>query len=449
MLWLIPRPMTAVAGSGIPIFLLGYLTCVLRGSVVKERELPMSTYINTLSLFSRNVRLFLTATAINGFAFFGIYNLLLNLYLLRLGYGPQFIGLVNAVGPLAFGIGSIPAGIISQRWGSRRTLIASYSIVLVTFTLLPYAEFVGAAWQQLWIATNYALAWLAATLFAVNTAPFLMASTTNSERNHAFAVHAAIGPVAGFLGNLVGGVLPGLFAGALALSLETPSAYRLSLWFAASLYLVAVWAMYRAHEAYAAHAKTHVVSFAPPPYAIIFLLAAVGFLRTGGEWVMRVFFNVYMDTALQAPVALIGGVSALSQLMGLAALLAPMVMLRWDKFHLSLFGMVIMTCSFLPLLLIGNVYAVAISYMVLIAAFALTMPAFSVLNQESVDVQWRTRLSGATNMAFGAGISAVAIGGGYVLTYFDFRALFAAAAGLLLAAALLFWAAFNRAAGKV
>src|SRR5687767_5747783 len=111
----------------------------------------MGTYISTLSLFSRNVRLFLLATAINGFGFFGIYNLLLNLYLLRLGYGPQFIGLVNAAGPLAFGIGSIPAGIVSQRWGSRRTLVASYVIVFITFALLPYAEFMSATWQPLWI----------------------------------------------------------------------------------------------------------------------------------------------------------------------------------------------------------------------------------------------------------------------------------------------------------
>jgi predicted MFS family arabinose efflux permease len=123
-------------------------------------------------------------------------------------------------------------------------------------------------------------------------------------------------------------------------------------------------------------------------------------------------------------------------------------MMRWGKFHVATFGLAVMACSFLPLLLLGNLYAIAITYMVLIAAFALTMPAFSVLSQESVDIQWRTRLSGAMNMAFGAGISTIAIGGGYVITLFNYRTLFAGGAGLLLAATLLFWFYFQRTQGK-
>jgi MFS family permease len=207
---------------------------------VFDMEITLGTYIRTLSMFRPNVWLFLAATAINGFAFFGIYNLLLNLYLLRLGYGPQLIGLVNAVGPLAFGIGSIPAGMISQRWGSRRALIASYSGVLIAFSLLPFAESMPTSWQPVWILVNNGLAWLAATLFAVNTGPYLMASTTPHERNHAFAIHATVSPVAGFAGNLVGGLLPGFFAGMLSLSLDDPSTYRFSLWFASSFYVLAV-----------------------------------------------------------------------------------------------------------------------------------------------------------------------------------------------------------------
>ena len=41
--------------------------------------------------------------------------MLLNLYLLRLDYGTEFIGLVNAVGLLTFGLASLPAGILGSR----------------------------------------------------------------------------------------------------------------------------------------------------------------------------------------------------------------------------------------------------------------------------------------------------------------------------------------------
>ena len=57
----------------------------------------LHTYIQAVRLFNRYVRLFLVSATLFGFAVFGgIYPILLNLYLLRLGYGPEFIGLLDA-----------------------------------------------------------------------------------------------------------------------------------------------------------------------------------------------------------------------------------------------------------------------------------------------------------------------------------------------------------------
>jgi MFS family permease len=84
-----------------------------------------SSYVHTLRLFSRDIRLYLISFALFAFTIFGgIYTVLLNLYLLRLGYGPEFIGLVNAVGLLALALFFLPAGAITRRWGLRRAMIA-------------------------------------------------------------------------------------------------------------------------------------------------------------------------------------------------------------------------------------------------------------------------------------------------------------------------------------
>ena len=72
---------------------------------------------SNVRLFNRNVWFFLLATAVHGFVFFGIYTLLLNLYLLRLEYDTTFIGLVNGIGPLMLALFSLPAGVVSRRWG--------------------------------------------------------------------------------------------------------------------------------------------------------------------------------------------------------------------------------------------------------------------------------------------------------------------------------------------
>jgi hypothetical protein len=75
----------------------------------------VTTYAQKLRLFNRDVRLYMVTWILAGFCFVGIYMVLFNLYLLRLGYDPEFIGLVNAAGSLAFAILSLPAGALGGR----------------------------------------------------------------------------------------------------------------------------------------------------------------------------------------------------------------------------------------------------------------------------------------------------------------------------------------------
>jgi MFS family permease len=189
----------------------------------------MNHYFQTLRHFNRNIRLLFAANAILGFVFFGIYALLLNLYLLRLGYGADFIGQVNAVGPLALAIVSLPAGVFSQRYGIRNGLRIGFLFTILCRALLPLNEFLPSGWQQIWILSSYGVSWAFGALILVNIPPFLMAATAEEERNHAFAVQGAIWPFCGFAGNLVGGLLPGLFAFLLNAPLADAAPYRLTL----------------------------------------------------------------------------------------------------------------------------------------------------------------------------------------------------------------------------
>ena len=51
----------------------------------------MESYLQTLKRFNRETWLFLISSALIGFSYVGIYVMLFNLYLLRLGYGLSFI----------------------------------------------------------------------------------------------------------------------------------------------------------------------------------------------------------------------------------------------------------------------------------------------------------------------------------------------------------------------
>ena len=100
----------------------------------------IAEYWVAIRIFNRDTRLFLVAGAIHAMAVVGIYGVLLNLYLVRMGYGIEFIGLINAAGLLSFAMSSVPAGYVAQRWGIRRTMIASLGIGVVAMGLMPLAD---------------------------------------------------------------------------------------------------------------------------------------------------------------------------------------------------------------------------------------------------------------------------------------------------------------------
>jgi len=395
----------------------------------------MREYWHNLKLFNWNVRYFLLAGAVHGFVFFGIYTLLLNLYLLRLGYGSEFIGLVNGLGPLMLAVFSLPAGVISSRWGSRRVMLWSYFGMAIFFGLTPLSELLPEAARQTWIATTYAGSWIGGAFLVVNFAPYLMAWTGEQERNYAFALQAASLPLAGFLGNLLGGVLPSFFASMAAVTLESPEPYRNALLVAAVVELLAVVMMKQTAEAEPMNESTSTQSASDtvPPYRLIILFALITLLSISGEWTLRVYFNVYLDSVLATPTTIIGALSAGAQLMGLTAFLVPQVAARWGKDRIVLLGLLSVFVAFLPLILIHHWLAVGVGFMILIAFLSMSYPTLGVLSQSMVEPGWRTIMASASSMSIGVGIALTSLGGGYVISAAGFPMLFmlAAAAGLL------------------
>ena len=309
-------------------------------------------YIQSVRLFNRDVRLFLVSSTLFGFAIFGgIYPILLNLYLLRLGYGPEFIGLLNASGSLCIAIFCIPAGALGSRWGSRQVMIAGLLLLVAGNGLLPLAEFAPAGSRSTWLLATNLLGALGVALYIVNTSPYLMAVTGDAERNHAFSVQAALGTLAAFFGSLAGGFLPELIATVTHTSLSQPAPYRYPLLFAAAMLLPAAAALLSMADVREVRTATGGGKAGPAPLFLIGMLTLVVTLQVAGEGAARTFFNVYMDAGLGVATAQIGLAAALAQLLAApAALMAPLLMARWGSvrtFTLATFGM---AASLLPLI---------------------------------------------------------------------------------------------------
>ena len=100
--------------------------------------------------FSPQARLFFIVLVGMCFVVDGVYNVLVNLYLLRLGYGTEFIGLVNAAGLLTFAFVSLPAGILGSRLSNSLLMKIGAAISMVGGLLVPQAEMLPTGLRESW-----------------------------------------------------------------------------------------------------------------------------------------------------------------------------------------------------------------------------------------------------------------------------------------------------------
>jgi MFS family permease len=403
----------------------------------------MRSYLNTLSLLNRDGRMLLLAQIFGFAGYVGIYVVLFNLYLSRLGYGTEFIGLVNGIAIFCHAFLCLPAGALGRQWGVRRTMIVGAALAGSGLTLLPLAELMTGDLRSLWIIATFTLAWGGAAFYLVNYTPFLIEVTDIRARNHVFSLSAALNAIAIFGGSLIGGLLPGVVATWVGFSLDLPDPYRYSLFVGAGVWWLMVPVLQRTTEIKAEQTSAAGGQVSKAPYYFIALMALVILLRTSSEGAGRNFFNVYLDAGLQVPTVTIGTIMALSQLLSIPAALAmPLLAARWGRERTIVIATLGVAGSLAPMALLANWQAAAFSYMIMAALLAIAAPAAMVYSQEAVDPAWRSTMSGAFMMANGLGLAWTAIGGGYIIasagyaTLYWLGALMAMLGGLLFAAYL-------------
>lgn len=372
-------------------------------------------------------------------SFFGIYSVLLNLYLLRLGYDLAFIGLLNALGALMYGIFSLPSGLLGRRWGSRRMLILGMSVMLVGFTLLPLVEFIPDNLQAGWLLSTVVLAYFGGLQYSVNSKPYLMAASQSDVQGLAFSLHAAVLPLMAFVGSLAAGLLPGLFANVLNSSLDLPLPYRYSLFVGSLLFIPALIALLYTQKPPKLNPSGPALSGKRAPLATIGVMAFIVLLWSPSNDAVSAYINIYMDTELEISVALIGGLIAGGQLIAVpAALMMPWLANRWGRpgtVVLSFLGIVL---SVSVLALIPHWAAAGFGYMGVLAFLGISRSVLNVFQMGIVAETWRSTMSGATAMASGFGGAAMIAGGSYLILTFGFRGFFLTVGGILLISLVVF-----------
>jgi predicted MFS family arabinose efflux permease len=368
----------------------------MRSATNNSEEVHVFRSFALFKRLHRDIRLYMLAWGLIDFGYFGIFGVLFNLYLLRLGYGPSTIGLLVGSGQLVWGLAAIPAGLIGVRISNRRAQILGVSILAFTTMLLLYAEALPTSLQTGWLATCWIISWVGSSLMVVNASPYAMEVTVPEERQQVFALQQAFLGLFGFAGSLLAGILPSFFANVTGAAPDTAVVYWYALWLAPFSYLVAALLLRRTQPRPAiSHETQHNHRTAMPIFIIVFV-ALIIFLQTIGEGTLRAFFNVYLDTSLHVPTPRIGLIMGIGQFLPvLSSLAAPLLMIRWGAGRTVVFTAIGSGILMLLLVLFVDWRAASIGYIGILLTISIAAVARGLYSQELVAPQWRTVMSAA------------------------------------------------------
>jgi predicted MFS family arabinose efflux permease len=180
------------------------------------------------------------------------------------------------------------------------------------------------------------------------------------------------------------------------------------------------------------------------PYAVLGATALVTLLRVGGEFVVRTFYSLYLDSVWRVPTAQIGAAVAFANLLTIPApLLAPPLAQRWGRVKTIVVATLGVAGSIAVLAAGGGWMASAAAYVGMNLLAAVARAVWLLLTQEAVAPEWRSMSSGVGNLASGLGIAAMSSVGGVLAVQQGYSATFAAGAGLVALAAPVVWLFFG------
>lgn len=392
-------------------------------------------YFRRLGAYPRDARLFLASAVLGGFVG-SIQGLQFNLYLQALGYGQDFMGLLAAIPAFVTMALALPFGLVAGRVGYRRAILIGMclqGVGLLVLCLVPY---------RLPLVGSRVVAGIGGTLAGVVGAPFLAAAVGDRDRAHLFGFQAGASILSGIAGSALGGVLPGLLAGALGLPAEGASAYRAALLATFGLYLLALIPVARITGSgrWEPPRLTDVLAWRPVVLRLVTIQTTIGL----GAGLVIPFANIFFRLKFAAPDPALGTLFAINALlMGLGSLGAPALAGRIGRGR----TVVLSQGLSLPFLLLwgfGPTFTwSALGYLIRTPLMNLAGPVFSLLVMELFPPGMRSGMNGILMVSWNAGWALGSLASGYLQVALGFDYLFPCTAALYAIAVYLNWRAFR------
>jgi MFS family permease len=374
--------------------------------------------------------------ASEGFFDFGmfVFVFLYNLYLLKLGFREDFLGLMSGVNIAANIGGSILSVFAIQRFGMRRTLMASFALV-AGISALRATVTSGPA-----LLVLAALGGLAFAVWPVMLAPVVASVTTERSRARGFSLVCSAGIAIGIFGSMAAARMPGWLV-RLQLVSSTIASYRIALLIGCGIVLLSLWPLARVQMSPApppSRRKLH----RPSPIVLRFLLAML--VWNLGTGVFNPFTSVFF-ARLRMPVERIGLVFSASQLAQVVAILfAPFVFRKFGTIR-GICGMELATAfGLLALATAAGPLWAAAAYTGYMSFQYMSEPGMFTLLMDSVSAGERTSASALNFLISFGGQAVAASSAGWMLARFGYPPVLVAGAVICAASAFLLRSLFAK-----
>lgn len=394
-------------------------------------------FVDAARAFSRPARIYLLAEFLVWTAQ-GIFSVLFNLYLVEAGYPESFVGRALSMNAAGLALCALPAGLLAERWGRRRSLVLGAALEgvghLVRASLVDPGSILAAGFV---IGAGQAL-------FQIAAAPFLTEHSTPRERTHLFSTFFASALLAGVLGSAVGGFIPHLVR-ALAPGASLFAAYRAGLFAGAGFALASLLPLAAIGPLAEAPLTQGGAPVSREHWRRLLPIALNALLIGMGAGLVIPFMNLYFKDRFGCSSAQIGAYFSVAQVFtAAAALLGPALARRFGKLRTAIVSE-LLSLPFLVTLGAERHLPVAVgSFWMRATLMQAASPLIQTFVMEALPPAMRAKATSTINLVWNLGWAGSAVAAGTVIERFGYAMPFYVTAALYFTAATTFWAAFRR-----
>jgi MFS family permease len=346
-------------------------------------------YWQALVRSSLNARVYLTYTFLLSL-YVGISNVIFNMYILKLGYNEQSVGLLISASLVATGLFAFPAAQCCDRMGSKTCLIISGIMTAVSLFLL----YTVTSLEMLLVPS--VLNGIFATIPTVIGVPFLMENTTPGDRLHLFSFNYGAFVIATTIGTALGGNLPHISSLFFVIPPISVEAYRFTPMISLIVAVIAIVPLLFIRDGKRSCRKQgDMGAFVRKLFVSRTVRQLVMISCMIGMWAGLIvpFFNVYFNKMLHAPPGQIGFIFSLAEgSMITGAAIVPYVAARFGKVKTVSLTHLLSPPFLLLLVLTTNLYLASGAYILRMLFMNMSSPVSTSFSMEIVhsdENHWR------------------------------------------------------------